>query len=482
MDTHTDLNNTPSKGKPHPKVETKKESRLSKLVDWAVKQYNYLWNGVWHDPRSNMKVRIIKTLNLSIRSFLDRGLQQQSMSLTYRTVLAIVPALAMLFAICRGFGFQNLLQSTLYSYFPGQHHTVELVLSFVDSYLKQASQGLFVGIGLVVLLWTVISLLSSIEDTFNAIWDIKESRSIYQKLTDYIAICLIIPVLIVVSSGVSLFMTSTLVDTIKLPFLTPVIDIVLDLSPIILYAIAFTLSFLLIPNTKVNIKYAAISGSICAVMFTILQYLFMSGQIYVSSYNAIYGTFSLIPIILVWLQFSWLILLFGCVLTYSLQNVFTLNFLNDTNKFSINYSQKITAAIVATILKYNTQKGVPPTQTELAHIMNLPAKIINEKCEMLHNAGIIYFVVLGSDKIGLAPTPEGSDLSLTSLYRKLEKLGDSNAIPGFSIRYKELIQDFDNWMKDSFTDIDDCKIADLPIPEIRSHSNDVRSSSKKRNK
>ena len=117
---------------------------------------------------------------------------------------------------------------------PSQQKAVSTALSFVDSYLNQASQGMFVGIGIVFLLWTVISLLSHIETAFNTIWDIKRERSLYQKITDYIAICLIIPVLMICSSGVSIFMSTTIQDKLNLPFLTPFVNIALEATPLIL--------------------------------------------------------------------------------------------------------------------------------------------------------------------------------------------------------------------------------------------------------
>ena len=306
------------------------------MIDKASNLVNYCWTGVWHETRDTTGIKILKVINLSVRSFLDRDLQTKSMSLTYSTVLAIVPALALLFAIGRGFGFQSLLEDQLFKSFPAQKQSITFALKFVDSYLKEASQGLFVGIGIIFLLWTLISLLSSIESAFNQVWDVKKDRSFYQKVTDYIAICLMVPVLMICSSGVSIFMSATIQDNSHLAFLTPLVNISLEIAPFVLAWLAFSLSFFLIPNTKTQFKYAAVSGALCALLFQILQLLFVNGQIYVSKYNAIYGSFSFLPLLLIWLQLSWLILLAGCVLTYSLQNVFAFNFLGDLDKISTN--------------------------------------------------------------------------------------------------------------------------------------------------
>ena len=252
----------------------------SRTTEWVRGAIQFAWTGVWESRKNNFWISTLKILNLSIRSFLNKNLQSRSMALTYSTVLAIVPAFALLFAIGRGFGFQNMLEKAIYSYFPSQSKAISAALGFVDSYLKEASQGVFVGIGIVMLLWTLISLLSSIEESFNRIWDVKQERTFYRKLTDYTAICLMVPIIMVCQSGISIFMSTTIAENFA--FLTPVVSVVLDCMPIFLAILAFTLSFLLIPNTKVHFKYALLAGTVCGIAFTILQLLFVNGQIYVS--------------------------------------------------------------------------------------------------------------------------------------------------------------------------------------------------------
>src|SRR5574344_1734526 len=132
--------------------------------------YKYCAEGVWNESGQSKSVNFIKVVNLSVRSFMDSNLQMRACALTYRTLLAIVPVLAMIFAIGRGFGFQNLLEGDLMRAFPSQREAVSEVLTFVDSYLARTSEGVFVGVGVLFLLWTLISLLSHVEATFNQIW------------------------------------------------------------------------------------------------------------------------------------------------------------------------------------------------------------------------------------------------------------------------------------------------------------------------
>lgn len=453
--------------KPHSNIivmAEKKPSRIAGLIRKTIRFAKYCISGVWSDPRKTLKVRIIKTLNLSVNSFLDTGLQIKSMALTYSTVLAIVPAIALLVAIGRGFGLQDSLQQQLYNFFPSQHTAISTALTFVDSYLTEATQGIFVGVGIIFLLWTLISLLSSIEDAFNSIWDVVKGRSFVQKVTDYIAICLLIPVLMICSSGISIFMSTTIQDNLYLPFLTPVINVILEMTPLVLSWLAFTLSFFLIPNIKVNFKYAAIAGAFSAIGFQILQLLFVNGQIYVSKYNAIYGSFAFLPLLLIWLQLSWMVLLAGCVLTYSLQNVFTFNFMGDMADLSDNSRHNIALILMAVIAKRFENNRPPLTRSELAMKYNLPVRIIGKILDRFYIAKLIYYVQLPEGRTGISPAVEIKDLTVGKFLTIVNMAGSTQPVPDFGIIYKDLLDILDPLREKALSLYDDLLITDLPIP------------------
>lgn len=449
------------------KPKQSKPSLFERLYKLAMNRYEYATKGVWYDPRRTFGVRLVKMLNVAMRSFFDTQLQSRSMALTYSTMLAFVPALALLFAIGRGFGFQNLLQDSLFNYFPSQRHAIEAALTFVDKYLQQASQGIFVGIGIVLLLWTLISLLGNIEESFNKIWGVKHNRTIYRKITDYTSILLIIPVLMVCSSGVSILM-ATMGTTLasKLPFLTPLVNSILDFSPVILVWLAFTLTFMLIPNTKVEFKYSAVAGLICAVAFEIVQMLLLNGQIYVSKYNAIYGSFAFLPILLIWLQLSWLILLFGCVLTYSAQNVFGFNYLGDIGRISENYMKSVAATVMTIVLKRYESGKEPFTQVEISSEYNLPISLINRIVAKLHECGIVFYVLNGKEQIGIAPAVDNDKFTLTELFRRIDETGENDFIPQYAENYAPLLKITGPVINDAYTHGGDVLIRDLPLPEL----------------
>lgn len=445
-------------------MSDKKGNPFSRFFSKIGDFFSYCANGVWDDTSNKVKVKVVKVINLSFRSFMDRDLQTKSMSLTYSTVLAIVPTFAMIFAIGRGFGFQNLLEDQLLMNFPAQKSFITFALKFVDSYLNQASQGVFVGVGLIFLLYTLVSLLSDIESNFNQIWDIKKNRSIFQKVTDYIAICLLVPIMMICSSGVSIFMSSTLQSNEHFSFLTPLVNIALETSPFVLAFLAFSISFCLIPNTRVKIKYAASAGAICAIIFQILQMLFLSGQLYVSKYNAIYGSFSFLPLLLIWLQLSWLILLFGCVLTYSMQNIFAFNFLDNSMPPSRSLETKVMLVIMAIISKRFHNQLPPLTAQEISVNYNLPIRMVNKLCDKLNKAGLINLVMKPDESVGIAPALDTDELTVGNIFKKIENEGNSHYIPRFNEIYSTTIKCLDEWFGKCYKELGEIPLKDIPLP------------------
>lgn len=448
-----------------PKASEKKPGFFDRLIEKIKKQIEYVSSGVWSDPRKTMKVRLVKTINLTVQAFLNRDLQIKSMAITYQTVLAMVPALALLLAISKGFGFQDIVEKELYTYFPSQSKALATALSFVDSYLAEASSGVLVGVGLVVLLWTLISLLSNIEDAFNNIWDLKTGRTTIQKIKDYIAIFLLIPVLMIISSGISIFMSSTVMAVVPFAFMTPLVNTLMELLPVVLTWGAFTLCFWLIPNTKVEFKFAAIAGAFCAVAFEIIQLLFLNGQIYVSKYNAIYGSFAFLPLLLIWLQLSWLLLLSGCGLTYSLQNVFSYNFFGNLTSISESYYRVVLLVVTAVVYRRFHNGMSAPTRNGLSMKYGLPIRLVSSIADRLQRAGLIQLNESrdGNDDPGLIPTTDTDKILVKDVVARVESAGMKDFIPEFNTTYKQALKELNDISLRMYEAAGDMLIRDLDI-------------------
>lgn len=446
----------------------KKQGLFARAYAKVMACVSYCSKGVWNDPRNTFGVRLVKTGNLSICSFFDRDLQTKAMALTYSTVLAIVPALALLVAIGRGFGLQNMLQNEIYNIFPSQHRVLSVCMQFVDSYLNSATQGLFVGVGIIVLLWTLISLLSQIEDAFNSIWGIRAGRTIYQKFTDYIAICLIIPILIVCQSGISIFMSDVIQENILLPFLSPLIGYILEFVPFILGWIAFTFSYYLIPNTKIQFKYAAVAGFVAAVGFQIIQLLFINGQIYVSKYNAIYGSFAFLPLLLIWMQLSWLLLLSGCVITYSMQNVFTFNMMGDMSSITTASWHNLSLIVMAVVSKRFIDRKPPLSETQLSQEYDLPIRVVGRIADHLRATHLVYDADVADGVKGITPAREVETLTVGEFFKTIDRNGNGDSSENGTVMtariYTELLAETSAAWDKAYGSFDSMLVKDLPLP------------------
>lgn len=272
-----------------------------------------------------MKINKKQNVLISFANALWQDISQKRIigaasNLTYSTLLAFVPIMAVVFAIARGFGYSIYIEEWFKNSLSSQPEAAETIIGFVNSYLIHTKKGIFLGIGLLFMLWTTLMLISNIESTFNDIWQVRRQRSIFRTITDYIALLFLIPIVIVISSGLSILVAALnhhLKDSIVLG---PLMSFSIELSPYLLLSIAFTALYVFMPNTKVRLSSAIIPGIIAGTSMQLFQSIYINSQIWISNYNAIYGSFAIIPFFLLWLQTSWIICLVGAELSFTRQN------------------------------------------------------------------------------------------------------------------------------------------------------------------
>lgn len=442
---------------------------MAKWIDKIKSIYDYCAEGVWSDTRPKLYVNVVKTLNITVKSFFSTDIQTQACAMTYRTLLAVVPALALIFAIGRGFGFQNLLQDELYHIFPSQKSFIAHSLEFVDSYLNQASEGVFVGVGIVFLLYTIISLVINVEDSFNLIWNVKEGRSLGRKITDYTAMLLILPVLMICGGGLSAALNTTLQKFFHFSFMTPIIEAMFELGSFIFSCLFFAAMFMMIPNTKVKIKNALIAGFVTGIGFTVLQWLFVTGQLYVARYNAIYGSFSFLPLLLLWLQLTWVIIMSGALICYASQNIFQFSFTDKINKISRDYLEKVTIAISCAIVKKFVDRQMPVTDYELITTYGIPSRLVSNVTSRLCEAGIMSRVIVDekTETIGYQPAMPPEDITINFLRNRLNKLGYRNFIPNFNANFPGVIKAVDEIDAMLAKSTNDMCLKDIHLKEMK---------------
>lgn len=417
-----------------PRAENKEPigERISALLAWAIRFVTYdIWR-ITENEVSGLKVKyinVIKTVILAVRGFQSENLQTKASALTFTTLLSIVPLLAVLLGIAKGFGFQGTVRQELFDYFPGHELELNKAFEFVESYLVQAQGGVIIGVGLIFLFYTVINLISSVEDTFNAIWQIQKSRPWYRKISDYLALFLILPILMTASGGLSIFV-STLQNSFlsQYLFFNPLVELLLHIAPYIITSLVFTGLYISLPNTKVRFINGLVAGLIAGCAFQFFQFIYISGQIWVSKYNAIYGSFAALPLLLLWLQLSWLICLFGAELSYASQNVKKFSFERDSKNISRRYKDFLTLLIASLIIKRFEKGEKPYTADELSVAYQVPIRITTQILYLLTELNIIIEVNYGNDDrvVYYQPAIDINKISVSYLFSKLDEHGSEN--------------------------------------------------------
>lgn len=379
--------------------------------------------------RKSLLYNALKSVILTARNSQELQLDARAASLTYRTLLSTVPVLAVMFAISRGFGFQNIIKKELMVYFEGQSEILEKAMQFIDSSLEHAKGGVFAGIGVVVLFYTIFVLFSDIENNFNRIWQIRKGRTIQRRMTDYFALIIFLPVFIILNSSLSLMIGSSTMyfDTISY-ILNPLVTQILKFLPFLLTVLVFTLLYKFMPNTHVKFKNALIAGIVAGTAYQLFQMAYINGQLWITRYNAVYGSFAALPLLLLWLQLSWYIVLIGVELSYSIQNLERFSFEKETKNISRRYYDFLTVLITSIIAKRFANEKNPLTKDEISENYNIPIRLTNNIVDDLEAMQIIARtpVVENEHDIAYQPAVDINLISIDYLMKKIDEHGSED--------------------------------------------------------
>jgi len=327
-------------------------------------------------------IKQLRIFLLALRGFAEDKCQLRASALTFYSLLSIVPVMALIFAIAKGFGFEKMLEKQLSKMLSGQQEVMEQVLSFANSMLENTKGGLIAGIGIVMLLFAVMKVLGNIESSFNDIWQIKKARSFVRKFSDYLSIMLIAPLLIILSSSITVFITTQITHITEsielLGFFSPLIFFSLKLLPYCMIWLLLTFIYIIMPNTKVNFKSALIAGIIAGTIFQISQWGYINFQVGVAKYNAIYGSFAALPLFLIWMQISWLIVLFGAEISFANQNVDRYEFEIDSSEMSASYKRMISLLVAHLVIKNFAKGDKPLTVPEISNTLEVPVRVVRQ--------------------------------------------------------------------------------------------------------
>jgi membrane protein len=408
---------------------------MANPVTWVLDRVKRVNEIIWHSPRkelSRWEAFIYKQLRILIlagRGFTNDKVQLRASALTFYSLLSVVPLAAIGFAIAKGFGLDKNLQQLLVNNFSNQPEVLDFLLKNSQSALNETSGGYIAGVGVIILFWSVLSLLQNIENSFNHIWQVRVSRPWYRQFTDYFTFLLIAPIFIILSSSITVFVRSELTEFIEqasiLAFFKPVISFLFKFAPYFLSWISMTILFIIMPNTKVKLLPALISGVIAGTILHLVQVLYIDLQFGIGKLSTIYGTFAFVPLLIIWMQATWIIVLIGAELTYANQNIhrYELEF----ESLNISYHQK--RALVILILNKiirNFSTGENPLSAEfIAQSLNIPVRLAREILMDLHALHLVSIIgENGSDQF-YQPALDINKLTVSYVFSKMDKKGGS---------------------------------------------------------
>lgn len=431
---------------------------MAKKIPWILDKVKAFNETVWHTSLSDISksrlflIKQVRIVVLAARGFMNDKVQLRASSLTFYSLLSIIPVAAIAFAIAKGFGLDQNLEQLVVKELQTQPEVLNWLLKQTRTALQETKGGYIAGVGVIILFWSVMSLLDQIESSFNHIWQVASSRPWYRKFTDYLTIMLIAPVILILSSSITVFISTELSDFIAkssiLDFFKPVISFLVRFIPYLLAWMALTALFIIIPNTNVKFVPALVSGIIAGTFLQLLQWLYIDLQFGISKLSSIYGSFAAIPLFILWLQSSWIIVLLGAELSFANQNLSRYEFESEALHVS-NYQKRALSLMIMHLIIRNFSEGDRPVSAEtIAADLKLPVRLVRDILQDLSNVELVSVIQRNdhSERF-FQPALDINKLTVSFILTKLDKRGTANQITVKNKEYGKVTMMLDKFEK-----------------------------------
>lgn len=390
-----------------------------------------LWNFRLEDAPKGKKLfyRWLRISALSVRSFFADQCILYASSLTYYLLMSIVPLLTIAFAVARGFGYQQYLRGEILEKFQDQKTALFEIIAFAEKLLEETRGGLIAGIGVAVLFWSAVQLLSNIEDAFNHIWDVRKKRSWRHLLSEYFSLLFIAPLIFILSNSATVFIVRYAEGWIHLlPLHSKAIALLLFLLHLLPYGffwLLFSFLYYFLPNYKVRAVSAFTGGIVAGTLYLVVQWGYIYFQIGVSRYGAVYGSFAALPLFLIWVQVSWFLLLFGAEVSHAHQTVDEHEFGPAVHSSSPGLRKMVMLWIMQLAIQRFKERKIPLTLGWLIGTCKIPAALAQPLIEQLVATNLL-IEVKGSEKAYL-PGRAYEHLRIADVLQALDEQGTSSA-------------------------------------------------------
>lgn len=414
--------------------------------------------------------RVYRVLVNIAGGFIQNEDYLKASALTFYTLMSIVPFASVTFGIATGFGLQRYLEKELFTLFEEQKEAMQYVIQFAHSLLLSAQSGVVAGVGLITLFWTSFSMLGSIEQAINDIWKVKKPRTWYKRATNYLAVMILCPIFLVISSSLSVFVLTQITETAKanpiLELVSPYLLVAFRIIPVLLSILLFTIIYLFIPNVKMQPVPRIVAGIIAGIAFQLWQWLYIKFQVDIAHYDAIYGTLAALPLFLIWLQISWLIVLAGAEIAAQMENELSYGALPASNGHRVVSQRELGLLIVRHCIHAFSVGEHPPTALQIARELGAPLLTTQQMLDILEEGEIL--VEVGGRRtphIGYQPSRDVRLFTVKEVCDVIEKHTDwsitvrSSSVVNEIVKY---LQEFERIMENSSANVSLDKLEYIP--------------------
>lgn len=370
--------------------------------------------GDFRNPVARWAVRQYKLLFYTVQGLSSHGTMVRSAALTFYTLMSLVPVVALVFAVVKGFGLADGLEQNLYEVLPQSPEVIDYVVDFAQKALARTQGGWVALVGVLTLFWAVIKVFGSIEDAFNNIWEVKGTRSAARKYSDYIAVVVIAPILWVVSSSFGNYAAEILGVAGS-----PALEVLSRAASLVVTWVMFTFIYVVLPGTKVRLTSALTAGIVAGTVFLLFQWGYVYLQRWMTSYNAIYGSFAALPLFLLWMQISWEILLLGGELSFAYQNAARFDEERESLLVSYDCRRKLMVGVVVLVARAFRDGRGAVSFSEIRDRLDVPTRIMNNILFTLVQARMLNEIRTEGTEYDLEYAP-ARDISQLRVYDVLE--------------------------------------------------------------
>jgi membrane protein len=390
--------------------QTNYQGIRNKLASVMEQASGFIRTNVWQDPEESGRLQIffyqtIRVFLLTINRLRDQMILLRASALSYSTLLAIVPLLAIAFSMMKGLGVHSRIEHLLVNYLTAEQ---EEVTNKIIEYISKTDFKALGALGTGLLIIAVLMMLSNVERTFNDLWGVTRDRRIARKVSDYISVLILGPLLMVISTAMMTSVSShTVVQTLsRFEVFEQFFVLFNTILPHAALWIAFTAMYILMPNTRVRFLPALIAGIVCGSIWEFAFRIYTDFNIGVARYNTIYGTFAALPIFIIWLYISWIIVLIGAQMSYAIQNVRSHQQRFTTYTVGQEQREEMAVNIMLKIVE-QFHNGKPPlTPDTLSKTLSIPVRLVREIINQLSNKGLIREIYTEDPRFQPAKNPD----------------------------------------------------------------------------